>query len=141
MRFAALLAFASLLVSPIPAWADGYATTKGRSTDGWNLVFGSPDAIEMWRDGDTIHAQSIEDEPCEFRDDLAAIPRPHEDATGALVCAASGRSPLAGAVYEIRPIRNSVCERGDPADRLTCVSGCGPGTRAPRVLLRGYWEC
>lgn len=83
----------------------------------------------------------LRDEPCEFRDDVAATAHPHKDAVGFLVCDASGRSPLAGTVYEIRPVQNSVCERGDPADRLTCIVGCGRGSRAPRVPLRRHYEC
>lgn len=127
----------ALLFSPASR-ADGYADTMGTSRSGWTVMFGEPGNIEAWHD-DRAHAQTFSDEPCAFVDDLARIPHPHKDARGALVCAKSGKSPLAGTVYEIRPIRHSDCERGDPASRLTCVSGCSD--RAPRVLTTGYWEC
>jgi hypothetical protein len=137
--FAAWIVLALALPSAF-ARADGYPDVYGRTRDGWNIDFDQGPYIRLWKGDDLAHAQVFEDEPCAFQG-IEVLAHPHKDANGAFVCAASGTSPLAGTVYEIRPVGHSECERGDPAERLTCVAGCGQGSRAPRVLERGYWEC
>lgn len=57
-----------------------------------------------------------------------------------IACSASGKSSLAGTTYVGRPYNGS-CERGDPAVVYTCVAGCSNGSKAPRILTKGYWEC
>ena len=137
-RFAALLVILFAAASTF-AHADGYPSVDGVTADGWNVDFDEPSVISVWRGADREHARWYKDQPCTFEQGIAAIAHPHRDTTGSLVCDASGTSPLAGTVYEMRKVAHSVCDRGDPAERLVCIKGCS--AHAPRVMLRGYWEC
>lgn len=126
---------------PRTSRAEGYGSTYGTTPDGRAVFFDEPSTIGVWTDDDWEHRQFISNEPCAFVHELTAIAHPHKDATGALICAASGKSPLAGAIYEVRRLRRSVCEHGDPESRLTCVSGCGRKSLAPRILWTHHYEC
>ncbi len=104
------------MLAPVPCWADGYPSVDGTTTDGWVVTLDEPSVVDTWQRDDRTDFHEFASEPCEFRDDLAAIPHPHNDATGALVCATTGKSPLTGATYEIRPASTAI---GNAAIRLT----------------------
>ena len=143
MRNASLLI---LLFFSSMAIADGWADLSGKNSKGENVGVYPAEPEYEWKNGVGLPSAESRDNFVVYVDsgDKTKIFDKQkcyfEEKNGERVkfwCSENGKSPLAGATYNILLNQKQNC---DYYAKYICVQGCG-NPELPKVMFKGHWEC
>ena len=132
-----VLPFLLVLIS-LSSFADGYGGVDGKNKTGEEISFSdSDDGIKI-----LVYKNSIVTEEYKLEEECSYSDNPNASKANERImkCNKNGKSPLAGAEYEIKLSKKLKNECKEFAHVYECVKGC-ENARVPAILLIHPWEC